>query len=282
MNVFIAHSARDRELVADVIEQLKRDGQNVYEPSQEIFGETALSRISAAIRSADIFIGLVTSPSSNIFYELGLAAGANIPILVAAKPGENIPADLGSVPYVRLTGDAYHDTQTIARRIREFGGPPPPRAVARKSSEAILREAANDPAFLESLAPDVFERLVAELFQERGYTFTMTSPTRDMGVDFVVTAPGSRDRIVVELKKYSRQSRVSVATVSQLAQICTDMGASAGLLVSTSGFTASALARAVGTPIVLKKLEEILDAKSLEEVLGIPSSKPGENDSAGK
>jgi Restriction endonuclease len=57
------------------------------------------------------------------------------------------------------------------------------------------------------------------------------------------------------------------AVVRKLLSAVSFLGASSGVLVSTSGFTAAALALAAGTPIVLRTLEEVLAAKSVSELL---------------
>ena len=115
MKIFVAHSTRDRDLVASLVTLLREDGHDVFVPMEKIMTGNLLSEISAAIRSADVFVALVTSGNPNVFYELGLASGAGVTILVTAPAGELLPADLVSVPYVQLTGDIIRDAQTIAR-----------------------------------------------------------------------------------------------------------------------------------------------------------------------
>ena len=90
----------------------------------------------------------------------------------------------------------------------------------------------------------------------------------DTGVDLVITSPKDNQVMLVEVKKLSRQSRVSVEAVRRLLGAVSIAGAPLGMLVSTSGYTAAALALAAGTPILLRTLEEILAAKSTRELIG--------------
>lgn len=267
MKIFIAHSARDRELVAGVVALLREDRHEVFVPEEIASTANLLSEISAAIRSADVVVAMVTGGNPNVFYELGLAAGASVPTLITAPPGEPLPADLASVPYAQLTGDILRDAQTIVRRVRELEGRSSAKSMTFSSAEEALRAASQDPAVLEALAPSEFEQLVAKLFKEHGYEVSTTPPIRDAGVDLVVRSPKDNQVLMVQVKKLSRQSRVSVETVRRLLATVSLAQGSLGVLVSTSGFTAAALALAGGTPIVLRTLEQILAARSKTELI---------------
>ncbi len=270
MKVFIAHSFRDRDLFAGIEILLLEGGHDVFNPEEmAVTGNIGniLSEISAAIRSADVLVAVVTATNPNVFYELGLAAGAGVPTLIAARAGELLPADLASVPYVQLTGDIIRDTQMIARRTNELRGITQSKPAKFKSAEAALQAAAKDATLMEALSPADFERLVRNLFKERGYAVTVTNATYDIGVDFALKSRKDKEIVLVEVKKLNRQSRVSVESVRRLQSAVSTVRAPLGMLVTTSFFTASALALAEGTPILLRTLEEILSAKSEEELL---------------
>lgn len=274
MKVFLAHSARDRELVAAVATQLRNEGHDAVRPDELAAPADLLSLISSALRSADVVVAIVAGTNPNVFYELGLAAGAGVPTLIVANPGEALPADLASVPYVQLTGDILRDAQTIARRVKDLEGLSAPKPGKFASAEAALRAATQDPAVLEALAPSEFERLVAELFRERGFEVSTTPPTPDSGVDLVVRSPDDGQLMLVEVKKLSKQSRVSVEAVRRLlGAVSVVSGAAVGILVSTSGFTGAAMALGAAGPIVLKTLEEILAARSKRDL--VESKPPG-------
>jgi hypothetical protein len=266
MKVFIAHCVDDRDLVESVVALLCGDGHEVLDPSKLEFTRDTFSEISAAIRSADAFIAVAGSGSPNIFYELGLAAGANVPTLVAARPNALLPGDLASVPYVLLTGDVLRDAQSIARRVKEL-----PERFATKvekfpSVEATLQATTQDPAVLESLTGLEFERLVAELFTERGYKVEPATQARDSGIDFVLKSPKDGMLVLVQVKKFRKQSRVSVESVRQVLDAVSAHRAPLGMLISPSGFTAAAAALAAGTPLLLRTLDEVLAARSYKDL----------------
>jgi hypothetical protein len=264
MKVFISHSARDNELALSLARQFQESKHEAFSMSGLIPGSKILSEISSAIRSSDILVALVTERNPNVFYELGLAAGASVPILLAAQAGEVIPSDLASVLYVQLTGDESRDVQNIVRRAEEIGRFARRSPTRFRSAEAALEAAVRNPATLDALSPPDFERLVAGLLAERGYE--VSSPGPDAGVDLVIRSKDD-SVILVEMKKMSSNSRVSAAAVARLLTAVSLAGASAGLLVSGSGFTTAAMALAAGTPIILRTLEDILTARSKDELL---------------
>jgi restriction endonuclease/TIR domain-containing protein len=267
MKVFLAHSAKDRHLATAVATHLRSDGHETIRPDEMVAADNILSAISSALRSADVVVAIVNGANPNVFYELGLAAGAGVPTLIVANPGDALPADLASVPYVQLTGDPLRDGQTIARRVKDLEGLSSPKPAKFSSAEAALRAANQDPAILEAPAPAEFERLVAELFRERGYEVSATPPTRDVGVDLVVRSPEDGQLLLVEVKKLSRQSRVSVEAVRRLLGAVALASGALGVLVSTSGFTGAAMALGAAGPVVLRTLEEILAARSKRDLV---------------
>ena len=268
MKVFISHSAREQDMVAAVAEQLRLNGHETTYPNEHTAPSGFLPQISSSLRSADMLLAVVSGANSNVFYELGLAAGAGIPILITAHSGERLPTDLTSVPFVQLTGEIMRDVYEIARRVRDFEGISTPKLGNYTTAEAALKAASQDSGMLEALAPHEFERLVFEFFTEKGFEMLPTPPNRDFGVDVVIQSPEDGQVIFVQVKKLSKQSRVSVEAVRQLlGTVATRSGATKGLLVSTSSFTEAARALGAAGPVALKTLEEFLAAKSRHDLV---------------
>jgi len=267
MKVFVAHSIRDRDFVDILARVLRENEHEVNLPADLEAGTNISSAISATVRSADLFIAVVSSANSDIFYEIGLAAGANVPMLIAGSAHESLPADIASVPYVRLTGDDARDAQVVARRVKDLQSEVSGKLTTFDSAEATLRAAARDPQVLESLGPMEFEHLIGQLLKERGFIVEASRTGRDLGADFAIKSDAGREVALVEVKKLSRQSRVPVEAVRNLLSAVSRTGVSRGLLVSTAGYTAAALALAEGAPILLRTLQDVLAAKSLKELL---------------
>jgi HJR/Mrr/RecB family endonuclease len=269
---FLAHSMRDRDLAIAIETHLRDDGHDALR-HDEVTDSYPLSMISSALRSADVVIAIVSDGRPNVFFELGLASGAGVPTLIAAPPGESLPALLANVPYVQLTGNILRDAQTISRRVKDLEVLSVPRSVEHFSAEATLQEADRNPAILEALAPLEFERLVVELFRERGYKVSRTPPSFDTGIDIVMHSPENGQVLLVAVKKLSKHNRVSVEAVRSLIASVSLTPHAAGLLVATSGFTSAAMALAAGTSVALTSLDQILRAKSKLDLF--PRTRPG-------
>src|SRR4051812_46937729 len=117
MNIFIAHSARGRDLARTVATLAQAQGFDVFDPSIALSQGGTIAEIYTTLRSSDLLVAIVTGENANIFYELGLAAGASIPTLIAAPPNEKLPIDLAAAPFVQLAGEPARDAQLILRRL---------------------------------------------------------------------------------------------------------------------------------------------------------------------
>lgn len=272
MKIFVSYSTRDRDFVASLSGALREVGHEVIDPFAAPFGSSLVSEVSASIRSSDAVVAILTSLNPNVFYELGLAAGANVPTLLAASSGSAVPADAMAVPFVQIGGEVTRDVQTIVRRVDELTRATPPSTPTFDSAESALHAAAENPAVLEAMSPVDFERLVMEFFREQGYDVRAQAPTRDIGVDFVLKSPSDGSTILVEVKKLSAQSRVSVDAVRRLQSAVRVEGASFGVLVTTSEYTAAAVAMATDAPILLRTVKDLVGSSKALLDLPVPSN----------
>jgi len=257
MKIFISYSyAETRGLADRLVEALVREGHKVFDPASSLQPENITTGITTALRNSDAVIALMTNANPNVYYEAGLAAGAHVPILVAADSPDHIAFALSSAPYVQLTGDTDADTEEILRRFADIW---PAHGAADASepqaTELTLADAAADVEALEQLAPQEFERLVAELLQDRGFPAHPQPLQGDRGFDILIDGDPPT---VVEVKRYSKGSLVPVGVVRQLLGAMVAAGAGRALLISSSGFTKSAIAAAAEWPIDLLTLEDLL------------------------
>jgi len=267
MKVFIAHTFDDRKLVSSLTDALQKQGNEVIDPFNLEVGKDILTEISTLMCSADIVIALVAVRNANIYLEVGFALGAGTPVIVAAFPGLQLPADLATIPFIELTGNITRDTHTIVRRLSDFKITKREIKQHFKSAEDALQAAVRDPEYLASMNPRDFESLIAKLFEDKGYKVNTTEEEPDKGFDFVIESPKQKGLIMVEAKKMNKQSKISVETVRRLMSAIPFIGGATGLLISTSGFTSAALALGAASSIAMKTLEDILRAKSEKDII---------------
>ncbi len=267
MKVLITYSSRDHEIAGKLIEELISRDIEPIDPMNCFSGGDLLSEISSLVRSSDAVIAILSTKTPNVFLELGLAIGSGIPVLIVAVPGESLPSDISSIPYVELTGDNSHDASSIVSRLTTLRMRDRKPLQRYDSAEETLRAANSDSNYLDSIAPQEFEGLIAQLFEEKGFTINHTIGGRDSGYDFLLESPKHEGVILVEAKKLSSQSKVSVETVRKLLSALPMVGATMGVLVTTSGYTAAAAALAGASSLILHSLKDLLEAKSSEELL---------------
>jgi len=103
----------------------------------------------------------------------------------------------------------------------------------------------------ESMQPFEFEKFIAKLFNEMGYSAKVTSKTGDFGIDII--AKKSRDIVAIQAKKYSAGNKVGNRAVQRLigSMSYKDYKANKGILITTSDFTNQAYNQAEGNPVEL-------------------------------
>jgi hypothetical protein len=110
--------------------------------------------------------------------------------------------------------------------------------------EEIIRRLSLDPTLMLKLPARKFEELVAEFLNRDGLEVYVTPESRDGGRDILAFAqtPIGRHLYLVECKRYSPDRPVGISIVQRLYGVVTHEKATAGLIVTTSRFSATALA----------------------------------------
>ncbi len=104
-----------------------------------------------------------------------------------------------------------------------------------------------------------FEILCAEIYKRRGYKVELTQKGGDYGIDAVAKKRGSV--VAIGAKCYAPDRPVGNRWVQQLLGAMYKCGADSAVLITTSGFTKSAVEQAKNAPITLiggPELDEII------------------------
>ena len=113
--------------------------------------------------------------------------------------------------------------------------------VCEINNELIDRLRAN-PELMRSLPPRKFEELIAELLHRQGCDVQLTPCTRDGGLDIYAAKKDNIGRFLflVECKRYCPPNKVEVGVVRALYGVVQEKRATAGIIATTSFFTADA------------------------------------------
>jgi restriction system protein len=108
----------------------------------------------------------------------------------------------------------------------------------------IMRLLKKDPDLARKLPPRKFEEIVAEILSKQGYEVELTSASRDGGFDICAARQDGLGKFLylVECKRYVPPNKVGVEIVRSLHGVIHSNRATAGAIVSTSFFTAGAIA----------------------------------------
>jgi hypothetical protein len=144
MKVFISYSSANKALFDAVAERLRERGDDVIEPSEKSVLKDIASEVSGSIRSADAIVAILGGENPNVYFELGLAAGANRAVVVAIQTPERMPVELKGMPFVQFAGDVLRDAPAIARVIATLPTSPVKKQSMFDSAEDKLRSVATD------------------------------------------------------------------------------------------------------------------------------------------
>jgi len=89
-----------------------------------------------------------------------------------------------------------------------------------------------------------FEKLIAELLQDHGWTVTLMQGTKDQGIDVIaerIDGILGDIRSIWQAKKYSMDRKVQLRHVRELSAVVEQNRATKGIIVTTSGLTRGAI-----------------------------------------
>jgi len=257
--VFLSHAKRDSDLYFMLAHALEDEGISLFRADTINGGDEWRSEILAAIRGADVFIAAMDDLNPSVLLELGYALGAGKNVLLLRSEGTKIPFDVAACPVKTIDRSDMTTAGEIAEWVHSVTvreRPAEHYECARAMFEAIL----NDPELLDSIPPREFESQVATFFRDLGFNAELLGVRNEQGFDILLTQNSSELRIVVEVKKQNRNSRVSVSDVQRIVGAAVVASAPAAIIVTSGGFTSSAhyFSDNSPLPVLLIPLEELV------------------------
>lgn len=121
---------------------------------------------------------------------------------------------------------------------------------------------------LQEIDPTEFEHFVASLWEESGWSTTVTQQSQDAGVDILATRsdPVSQ-RVVIQVKRYQNNNRVSSAEVQQYAALKKQESADSVVIVTSGSFTEPAQNRGRELDIQLVDGDDLIEIIEEGELL---------------
>ncbi len=270
MKIFFSIPHELIELFDQVKTELENKGylvvNNFREEVYSSFSGETVSFVSNHILNADIVVGVdVRNPS--VLFELGVASGSSKKIIIMERDESDIPSFLKDFYYLR-----WKDSMFLAEQIDHFI-----RTQIKSTVKSItpaefhnlrdlIRASSDSISALDNVSPVDFESLVFEFFNTKGYGPTeLPRNGLDYGYDMVLSNYKEYNKTLVEIKKYRSNQRISIAPIQQLLGAVSAYKADHSILITSSGFTSSAIS--FSNKMVSQKVELWDFEKLRQEVL---------------
>lgn len=134
---------------------------------------------------------------------------------------------------------------------------------------------------LRNLDPYKFEKFVASIWEEQGYSTKVKSQSRDAGVDIIATENDPYPRkVVIQVKRYDEGNRVGSGEVQRYQALRPQENADEVVIVTTSDFTTAARNRSEDLNVKLVNGDRLLNIIDQYDAWGTVDSYLGTNISA--
>lgn len=210
-------------------------------------------------RKQSFFVDLIDLPW---WFSLVLAAGAWISGELVGAYGESLARVAAAEVHVQVITQLVPAATLFLRFSALVFCLTAIVSLYRRRRRAKLFETRTDLQSIRDLSSQDFERYIAEAYRRKGYTVEETGPGADGGIDLIARKNG--ETLLVQCKRWLTW-KVGVRVVRELFGVVKAQGAANGVLVTTSKFTADALAFAKQTQL------ELVDGEGLVRLIqGIP------------
>lgn len=112
------------------------------------------------------------------------------------------------------------------------------KIIVTEINDELLYEISQNPKLLHILSSYDFERVIARMFEKKGFTVKITPQTRDGGKDIFIAKNNLFSFLFyVECKKYSPNRPVGIEVIQRLYGVISAEKATGGIIATTSYFT---------------------------------------------
>lgn len=192
------------------------------------------------ISRADIFIAVIKGKSPFVFYELGYAAALGKKVLIISDSDFDLPLPLRNYNYLRLDSSLSNSVYNIINFLEKTKINEKSIIDNILSLKDFIEKIKEDPQIIDRISGPQFEDFVYNYFADSGISIEKSKPSTDYGFDLMLYNWNKFNRTIVEVKKFNKNSKVSVNTIQQIIGAMNISEADHAIIITTSEFTASA------------------------------------------
>src|SRR5437867_9576637 len=248
--------------VEGVIAALSKSGVESRRLDSLKSGSSITKTLAREIGRSDFLCAVLPTEmgSASMYYEVGVAVGAGLPVMILAETTAEIPFDISQLPVGRIS---LNEPTTIDLAVRAMlqrlkpaiskstvahdspigSGAPERRAppVSRSKERDQVYDLTQATQRLNAIrthgsSGSEFEQFMASLFAEAGFLVSAASTKDDRGVDLTLwldeIAPVFKNPVLVELKTDLSRHGIWSHAADQLRRYLHTAGATCGVLVS--------------------------------------------------
>lgn len=254
--IFISYSYNDitaRNIVSK-ISKILNDFQIKIYSNDEFSNQDVRHNLTDKIDKCNLFICIFDSHNSNIMFELGYALGKNKKLMLIGDYNE-IPYELKDFKFIAKSDNTNEILAEINGNLSLDTGYDKNVICYSEYLESIKR-ALIDQDFLDNMSYQDFEKVIYEYLKAQEIDVELPAMVRDCGYDFKI----SDLSCIVEVKKYKKNSKISLSAIRTLLGAMIEEQVDKGILISSSEYTMSALSfiQSLNQKIVLLTLQDLL------------------------
>lgn len=217
------------------------------------------------ISQSDVFIAIIKEKSPFVFYELGYAAALGKKVLIICDSEFDLPESLRNYNYARFDSTLSNTLYTVINFLQRTTIEENSLKENISTLKDFIQQTKLNPQIIDRVSGAELEELVYNYFVGIGANVERPKSTAEhYGFDLMLYQWEGHKKTLIEVKKYNKNSKVSVNTIQQVVGAINIYNASHAVIITTSEFTASALEYAK----IIDRRIELWDINTLSSKVG--------------
>ncbi len=212
----------------------------VNKESDESFFDESKATPEYLISQSDVFIAIIKDKSTFTFYELGYATALGKKVLIISESEFDLPLSLRKYNYIRLDSGIHNSIYDVINFLQKIKIEEKHERNNISNFKELIINFRQNSQIIDRISGSEFEEFIFNYFRSKGIDIDRPNTHTDYGYDFILRNWNGFEKTIVEVKKYNRNSKVSVNTIQQVVGAMNIYEADHGIIITTSDFTSSA------------------------------------------
>lgn len=212
----------------------------VNKESDESFYDESKATPEYWISQSDVFIAIIKDKSPFVFYELGYATALGKKILIISESDFDLPLSLKKYNYIRFDSGISNSIYDVINFLQKTNIEEKSFKDNISNFKELISSFRENSQIIDRVSGPEFEDFIFNYFRSNGANVERPRSSTDYGYDFILRDWKGFEKTIVEVKKYNRNSKVSVNTIQQVVGAMNIYEADHAVIITTSEFTSSA------------------------------------------